>query len=215
MVGDHRTEMILANGRVRTLEKAAGVDEAVVISGGRIVAVGTTDEIRATLPGAKTLDLDGGTVLPGITDSHMHFKRASGFLALYIDFESAEPTSIEDITREVGSRVLVEPPGKWIQGDGLEPGRLVEERFPTRQELDRVAANNPVVLRSVGRHVVAANSLALERAGIDATTADPPGGRIERDANGEPTGVLHEEAKLRLDANRADSAIPPDSTRTG
>ena len=152
-------------------------------------------------------------MLPGFTDSHMHFKRASAFLSLYIDFDSVEPATVADVTREVGSRVSVEPPGTWIQGDGLEPGRLEEKRFPTRGELDRVAADNPVVLRSVGRHVVAANSLALERAGIDATTPDPPGGRIERDEQGQPTGVLHEEAKLRLDANRSDSAIPPDSNK--
>ena len=213
MIPEHAPSVVLVNGRVRTLELASDPLEAIAIGGGRIVAVGSTDEVRAALPGATTLDLDGSTVLPGFTDSHMHFKRASAFLSLYIDFDSVEPATIADVTREVGSRVSVEPPGTWIQGDGLEPGRLEEKRFPTRGELDRVAADNPVVLRSVGRHVVAANSLALERAGIDATTPDPPGGRIERDEQGQPTGVLHEEAKLRLDANRSDSAIPPNSNK--
>lgn len=174
MTPEHAPSVVLVNGRVHTLESSSDPLEAIAISGGRIVALGSTDEVHAALPGASTLDLNGRTVLPGFTDSHTHFKRASAFLSLYIDFESALPASIADATREVGSRVSVEPPGSWIQGDGLEPGRLEEKRFPTRGELDRVAADNPVVLRSVGRHVVAANSLALERAGIDATTPDPP-----------------------------------------
>lgn len=205
--------LIFNNCVVRPLESAGESHEAIAIEGDRIALVGSLAEAQSALPGAELVDLEGGVVLPGFTDSHTHFKRASGFLSLHIDFDQVEPRNIADVAAAVASRVAVEPAGKWIQGDGLEPTRLDEERFPTRQELDRVSADNPVVLRSVGRHVVAANSLALNIAGIDAATDDPPGGRIERDDAGDPTGVLHEEAKLRLDANRADTVIPPDSPK--
>lgn len=204
---------ILVNGIVRTLEPGAPTAEAVAIDGDRIAFVGSSEDAREALPGADLIDVDGATVLPAFTDSHTHFKRASAFLSLYIDFDAVAPTSVADVVGAVGARAQVEPSGTWVQGDGLDPTRLAEVRFPTRHELDAATREHPVVLRSVGRHVVAANSLALERAGIDETTPDPPGGRIERDDTGMPTGVLHEEAKLRLDANRADTVIPPDSPK--
>ena len=209
------SRFILVNGHARVLAPTGGssVAETVGVDGERIAFVGTLSDARSALPGADEIDIDGGTVLAGITDSHTHFKRASTFLAMYIDFDAVAPTSIEDVQRAVAERVTTEPPGKWIQGDGLDPTRLAEQRFPTRAELDHVAPSQPVVLRSVGRHVVAANSAALLSAGIDQTVPDPPGGRIERDDRGEPTGVLHEEAKLRLDANRADTVIPPENEK--
>jgi predicted amidohydrolase YtcJ len=203
----------LGNGRVRTLEPGGRLEAAVVVTGDRIAFVGDVATAKAKYQGAEFVDLDGGVVIPGITDSHTHFKRASGVLSLHIDFDAVGPRRIRDITSAIAARVAVDPPGKWIQGDSLDPTHLSEKRFPTRDELDVVAPANPVVLRSVGRHVVAANSLALEAAGIDSETPDPPGGRIERDDAGQPTGVLHEEAKLRLDANRVDTVVPPDSTK--
>ncbi|NND02030.1 MAG: amidohydrolase [Acidimicrobiia bacterium] len=198
---------------MRTLEAGDPVMEAIAITGDKVSFVGEQDEALAAFPDAEIVDIDGGVVIPGITDSHTHFKRASGVLSLHIDFDAVEPRNIGDVTDAIADRVAIDPPGKWVQGDSLEPTRLAEKRFPTRQELDAVSTANPVVLRSVGRHVVAANSLALEAAGIDAATPDPVGGRIEHDEAGEPTGVLHEEAKLRLDANRADTVVPPDSTK--
>ena len=208
-----RRSTLFVGGRVRSLERPGGADEAIAVEDDKILFVGSDDNARSIMPGAQIVDLDGATVLPAFTDSHTHFKRASAFLSLHIDFESVEPRNIADVTRAVGARASVEPAGQWIQGDGLEPTRIEELRFPTRQDLDRVSADNPVVLRSVGRHVVAANSLALHHAGIDHSTPDPNGGRIERDDAGDPTGVLHEEAKLQLDANRADTVIPPDSPK--
>lgn len=204
-------QTVFTNGRIRPLD--AQLHEAVAIQGNRITHVGTSEEVRAAVPGAQIVDLDGGTVLPAFTDSHTHFKRASAFLAMYIDFGEPGVSSVADVAAEVSRRAAVEPSGAWIQGDGLDPTRLAEKRFPTRHELDSSSPDHPVVLRSVGRHVVAANSLALQAAGIHAETPDPQGGRIERDVDGEPTGVLHEEAKLRLDANRSDTVIPPESTK--
>jgi len=205
--------VVFANCVVRPLESAGESHEAIAVDGETIAFVGSLEDATSAVPGAEIVDLDGATVLPGFTDSHTHFKRASGFLSLHIDFDQVEPHNIASVIAAVRARAEVEPAGKWIQGDGLEPTRLEEQRFPNRQELDQASAGHPVVLRSVGRHVVAANSMALAMAGIDAATPDPAGGRIERDVDGEPTGVLHEEAKLRLDANRADTVIPPDSPK--
>ena len=204
-------QIVLHDGRVHTLD--GRTHGAIGLDRGRIAAIGTTEEVRAALPGADVVYLDGASVLPGITDSHTHFKRASAFLAMYIDFGSVEPASVADVCSAVAERAAVQPSGSWIQGDGLAPSELVEQRFPLRQELDAVSADHPVVLRSVGRHVVAANSRALEAAGIDAATQDPAGGRIERDDAGRPTGVLQEEAKLRLDANRSDTVIPAETEK--
>ena len=201
-----RVRLLGTSGPTRTTEAVGGI-------GSTIVAVGPLAEVRESVSGADEIDMDGGTLLPAFTDSHTHFKRASTFLALYIDFSALAPTSIGDVQSAVTEKITVQAPGAWVQGDGLEPGRLREGRFPTRHELDAVAPGQPVVLRSVGRHVVAANSAALAAAGIDAATPDPPGGRIDRDDLGEPTGVLHEEAKLRLDANRADTVIPPETEK--
>ncbi len=90
----------------------------------------------------------------------------------------------------------------------LTAAPLAEGRLPNRVELDRVAAGHPVVLRGIGKHVVAANSAALAAAGIDRRTPDPPGGRIERDTDGQPTGILHERAKLRLDTSHPETVVP-------
>jgi predicted amidohydrolase YtcJ len=95
-----------------------------------------------------------------------------------------------------------------VRGDALDPRKLVEKRYPTRWELDSVAPDHAVVLLGVGNHAIAANSLALARAGIDRSTEDPPGGKVDRDADGEPTGVLRELGKLRLDPNRPDCVLP-------
>lgn len=201
-------DLILIGGRVRAL--GSGPDgEAVAVRGGRIAAVGGRDDILSLRgPRSEVVDVAGGTVLPAFTDSHTHFKRASLVLAMFLDFDEVAPASVADVTAAVARRHAELPPGAWLQGDSLNSVGLAEDRFPDRHELDAAAPGRPVVLRGVGRHVVAANSLALRAAGIDRHTPDPSGGRIDRDHDGEPTGVLHEQAQLGLDANRADTVVP-------
>lgn len=202
-------DTIFVNCRVHTLVDSVPA-EAVAIRGSRIIAVGArADVLSLRRRHTEMIDGHGGALLPAFTDSHTHFKRASLVLEYFIDFESVRPRSLADVLAAVASRTATVPEGSWVQGDSLNNLSLVERRFPDRHELDGVAPTHPVVLRGVGRHVVAANSLALEMAGIDRYTEDPSGGRIERDASGEPTGVLHEQAQLRLDASREDSVIPP------
>ena len=162
-------------------------------------------------PATTIIDLAGRAALPAFVDSHTHFHRAAIVRRLYLDFEVLAPRSIDDVVRHVGRRAAELPPGAWIQGDSLTAARLAEGRLPNRRELDRAAPGHPVVLRGIGKHVVVANSRALAAAGIDRATLDPPGGRIEHDKNGEPTGILHERAKLRLDQSAPDTVVPSPS----
>ena len=205
-------DLIIRNALVRTMvgEQTA---QAVAIAGGTIQAVGDDAELLATAgPATEVVDAGGGTLLPSAIDSHTHFHRASVARSLFLDFDDLQTSSVAEVIEAVAARAAALPEGSWIQGDNLRDNRLIERRWPVRQELDRVAPNHPVALRSLGKHLVAANSLALRLAGIDRETADPQGGRIDRDAQGEPTGVLHETAKLRLDSARPDTIVPPVST---
>ena len=182
---------------------------ALAIVDGAVVAVGSLAEARSAAPDARVVDLGGATVLPAFIDSHTHFHRAAILRHLFLDFEALAPGSVADVVAAVRERAAALPRGAWIQGDSITAARLAEGRLPTRHELDAAAPDQPVLIRGIGKHVIAANSAALAAAGITRDTADPPGGRIERDADGEPTGILHERAKLRLDTSAADTVVPP------
>jgi hypothetical protein len=206
---DPGSGLALVNGRVHA--SAAGpAAEAILIRGPYVAALGSTAGIRAAAPpGTTVLDLAGRAVLPAITDSHTHYHRAAQLQRHFLDFTALAPGSVAAVLAAVRQRAAGQPDELWIQGDNLSADALAERRLPTRQELDQAGRGHPVVLRTVGKHGIAASSAALAAAGISRDTPDPPGGRIERDGQGEPTGVLHERAKLRLDATRADTVIPP------
>lgn len=202
-------DLVVRGAVVRSLDPEGSVHSAVAIADGRVVAVGSDEDVGA-LVGRRTVVLEarGRTVIPAFTDSHTHFKRATVVRAYYIDFRDVAPRCVADVLAAVRTRAATLAPGAWVQGDGLNHLDLAEQRFPVRQELDDAAEGRPVVLRSVGRHVACANSAALALAGIDRATESPSGGRIDRASDGEPTGVLHEQGKLRLDMTRSDTVIP-------
>lgn len=202
-------DLIVADAVVHTMDPSAPRAEAIAFVDGRVAEVGDDAAVRKWRgPATTVIDGRGRVVLPGLTDSHTHFHRASMLESEYLDFAALEPATLDDVLGAVRARAATVPDGGWVQGDSLDHLRLAERRFPTRHELDGACAHLPVVVRGIGRHVVAANSRALEIAGIDRGTPDPAGGRLERDADGEPTGVLHERGKLRLDATRADTVVP-------
>ncbi|HEY7132783.1 MAG TPA: amidohydrolase [Candidatus Limnocylindrales bacterium] len=203
-------DVVLRRGRVHGRVEAQPTGTAIAVGGGSILAVGGDAEIDALVgPATDVWELDGASVLPGFIDSHTHFHRAAIVRRLHLDFETLAPASVQEILEHVRARARSSSPDAWIQGDSLSLSRLAEGRLPVREELDAAAGGRRVVLRGIGKHVVAASSAALAAAGIDASTPDPPGGRIERDAAGTPTGILHERAKLRLDASHPDTIIPP------
>lgn len=202
-------DTIIQNAVVHTMDQSAPRAEAVAFSGGLVVAAGDHADVREWHGGrTNVIDAGGRAVLPGLTDSHTHFHRASMMEAEYLNFAELEPQGLTDVLEAVRVRAETMPGGSWVQGDSLDALKLTERRFPTRHELDAACRRLPVVVRGIGRHVVAANSLALTLAGIDRNTPDPAGGRIERDEHGDPVGILHERGKLLLDATRADTVVP-------
>lgn len=202
-------DTILRDARLYSAGDVALPGDALGIRDGAIVALGSWAELRETVgPTTRVLDVEGATVTPAFIDSHTHFHRGAVLRHSFLDFERLTPRGVDDIVELVRGRAATVGLGAWIQGDSLSASRLSDGRFPDRYELDRAAPDHPVVLRGIGKHVVAANSRALAAAGIDRDTPDPTGGRLERDADGEPTGILHETAKLRLDQSRTDSVVP-------
>ncbi len=185
-----RADCLLVNGRFYTMDQAAPQASALAIYGGRIVAVGGTDDLRAAFESAEVLDLGGRYAIPGLTDAHVHFR---SYALNFKKVDLFDTTSMDEALRRVAARVAETPPGQWIRGHGwlqdLWPGRA----FPTAADLDRVAPHNPVFLTHKSGHAAWVNSRALEMAGIDASTADPLGGQFLRDASGAPTGVLLED----------------------
>ena len=139
--------------------------------------------------GTEKIDLDGRLVVPGFIDTHIHFYEwALNRQGVRLD----DLTCLEDLLERVRQAAVDRPPGQWIMGQGWNETDWREPRMPTREALDRAAPNHPVLLWRCDLHLAAANSAALKLAGIDAGTPDPPEGRIERDAAGEPTGILRE-----------------------
>jgi predicted amidohydrolase YtcJ len=199
-------DLILANGKIITVDSASTVAQAIAIAGDRILAVGS-DATMAALsgPATRVVDLKGKAVIPGITDGHAHMDRE----ALRNVFPAlGRVRSIRDIQDRIAELASAKQPGEWIVtmpiGDPPYyfdlPEILAEKRWPTRQELDAAAPDNPVFIRSIWGYwrgtfplVSCANTEALRRAGITRDTVSPVDTvRIEKDANGDPTGVFVE-----------------------
>jgi len=186
-------DLVLINGRVLTVDATDSVAQAVAIAGGRIAAVGTTDQIRARVgPRTEVVDLHGRAVTPGLIDTHVHFSEASQLFS--VDLTDVSITKMDDILQRVAARVATAKPGEWVSGSGWDEGKLTERRYVTAADLDKVAPNNPVWLEHTTGHYGVGNSYALKMAEVRAETRDPPAGTIDRDAQGRPTGVLKESA---------------------
>ena len=201
--------LILYNARVLTVAPIDNIQQAIAIRGELIQAVGSDEEVRPLAgPMTTSVDLEGRTVIPGIIDIHAHMDR-EGLKRIVPSLEGA--TSIDQILAIVKQLVAKKQPGEWVVtmpvGDPPNyadvPESLQEGRYPNRWELDRVSPNNPVYLRgiwtpwNVPPSVAVANSLALQLAGIDRDTPSPDTSvTIDRDAGGEPTGILIDSARF-------------------
>ena len=180
-------DVVIINAKVVTLDSQDRIAGAIALKGGRIVAVGSTEEIRKHATAAtKTIDAGGKTILPGLYDSHVHPLGASSS-------EAGHPIpafrSLGDVTAYLKERTRAQPKGTWIVVRFAFPTRLDESRFPTRAELDAVAPDHMVLHQGGPAGVV--NSLALRHSGITRETPDPPAGTIVKDPKtGEPTGML-------------------------
>jgi predicted amidohydrolase YtcJ len=195
-------DLVLINGKVLTMDERSSVVEALAVLDGKILATGSNASVKSII-GARTrvLDLAGKTVVPGLIETHAHFKAAG--LSEYVVIMNRAKTVVEalDAIKAFAAR---KKPGEWIVGSGWHPpSQLAEKRYLTKQEIDGVVPNNPVYLRTVG-HFSMANGLALQKAGVDKNTPDPSGGSFEKDASGELTGLLVETA-----IERVEKAVPP------
>jgi hypothetical protein len=187
------------HGRIYTNDPSSPWAEALAVADGKITCVGKMAHVLLDCGGsderAETVHLEEHFVMPGFNDAHMHLGSA-GADALAVELRGV--TSVEEMQKRVAEAVAHHKEGEWITGSGWDHTLWPEKRFPNRQELDAVAPKNPVILTHISGHVAVANSLALKHAEIDKDTPNPPGGEIEHDGLGEPTGMLKEGAAMNL-----------------
>lgn len=202
---NHAADRILVNGNIITVDASDTIAEAVAIRDGKILAVGTNEEIAA-LAGSETerIDLNGWTATPGLLDAHCHFLLGGVGLLYVLDLSYPNVESVDDVVTKVQEHVDTLQPGAWMEGRGWDEGKFRELRYVVASDLDPVSPDNPVWLVHTMGHYGVANSVALELAGIDENAPDPPGGTIDRDPDGKPTGVLKESAQALVG-----SLIPP------
>lgn len=187
-------DLILTGGHVLTGYRTPNDATAVAIHQGRIACVGTDSEaLQWRSPGADVIDLNGRSLAPAFNDAHCHVMSV-GFGAREVDARTPPNQNVQDIVDRIAERARTTDAGLWIIARGYDQARLADQRHPTRDDLDPVSPDNPVLIVRACGHVSVANSKALLAAGIDASTPDPEGGTIDRDSSGRPTGVLREEA---------------------
>jgi hypothetical protein len=199
------------HGRIYTNNPKHPLADAMAVRDGKILCIGTLSEILLDCGGAESHDivqLKGRFVMPGFNDAHAHLGGA-GRDKLTLALNNA--TSVEEVLKLVKAAAEIHKPGEWILGSGWDQSRWPEQKYPTRLELDQAAPNNPVYLDHISGHIAVANSLALKHGEISSDTPDPAGGEIGRFADGEPNGLLKENATTMVSQRIPD---PPDAERT-
>src|SRR6266550_6082564 len=190
-------DLILIHGHILTLDGTDSLAQAMAIRQGVIVKVGTDAEVlefAGSAPGMRVIDLHGHTATPGLIDTHAHI--AEGGVEELYGVKLSDATSVAEIVARVKAKIALVKPGEWVTGSGWDEGKLAERRYVTAADLDAVAPNNPVWLVHTTGHYGVANSFALKLAHITGATADPTAGTIDRDAHGNPTGVLKEDSAM-------------------
>ena len=192
-------DLVLTNGRIVTVDDAMPQAQALASRGGRIVALGTSDEIKRYLgPSTQVIDLGGKLAIPGFIESHGHF---TGVGEMKMELDLTKARSWDDIVAMVGEAAKKAKAGEWIYGRGWHQEKWTSrpepnvEGFPTHASLDKVSPNNPVVLEHASGHASFVNAKAMELSGIGRSTRSPAGGDVLRDASGDATGLLRETAQ--------------------
>lgn len=200
-------DVVVENARIVTMDGRDTVAGAMALEGERILYVGNVDQARKCAAGdVKFVDVGGRTVLPGLIDVHTHAQEWAKSLAKGdIDLNYPNVKSITEAMQLVRTKATTLPSGAWIVGFGWDDAKFAEKRYITHQDLDAVTGAHPAYLVHVSGHLGVANTAALKAAGITRDSADPVGGVIEKDATGEPTGVVKDTA-MPLVARH----LPPD-----
>jgi len=187
-----QADLILHNGNVITIDPRNPRAEAIAIAGDRILAIGSNPEIEGLASsGTKKIDVGGKTVVPGFIDAHTHPAYSGRRHLRFVDCDLRSVAAIQAAIRERASQT---PEGDWVVGFKYDDTKTAERRFLTREDLDAAAPSHPVFIEHRGGHTAYVNSLALERAGIPESAADPSGGAFGRDASNRLTGRLMERA---------------------
>ncbi len=191
--------VVYLHGRIYTNDKAQPWADAMAIRDGKIRCVGKLDyvllECGGNDPSAETIQLKGKFAMPGFNDAHVHLG-AAGAAMLSVQLNGV--ATIEELQKRIADAVAHHKEGEWITGSGWDHTLWPDKKFPNKQQLDAVAPRNPVFLVHVSGHVAVANTLALQHGEIKKDTPNPPGGMIERDADGQATGMLEEDSAMSL-----------------
>ena len=191
-------DLVLVNGKVWTGNQRQPEAEALAVIGNRIVAVGSTQEIRRWIgTGTRSIELHGKRVVPGFNDAHVHMLDGGMGLASVQLRDAPTPAVFGE---RIGAFAASLPKGRWVLNGNWDHENWTPANLPTRQLIDAVTPDNPVFVNRLDGHMVLVNSLALKLAGITRDTPDPPGGTIVRDADGEPTGMLKDAAMNAVSA---------------
>lgn len=175
--------------------------EAIAVRGDRVLKVGTRDDVmKSKGPDTKVVDLGGHFVMPGFNDAHMHLASA-GFEKMNVNLVGVK--TLDEFRERIRARAEKAAPGEWIVGEGWDETLWPVKVVPTRWDLDEVTSGHPAYMDRVDGHIAVANTRALQLASVTVASRDPEGGKIDRDENGTPNGILRETAR---DAVRA--AIP-------
>jgi predicted amidohydrolase YtcJ len=199
-----RVDLIAIHGKIWTEDPQQPEAEAIAVRDHRIVAVGASDEIRKLAgKGTKMLDLAGRRVVPGFNDAHVHFFWGGQSLA---GVHLSDAASKEEFRRRIAEFARTRPAGEWIVNGNWDEEKWSPPELPTHQLIDDATPNNPVWVNRSDGHMMLANALAMQLAGITRETKDVPGGEIVRDKDGNPTGIFKDAAK-----DLVERVIPPPS----
>ena len=204
-----KADLIVVNGTVYTVDDAHPRASAFAVRNGRIVFVGSDREARMLAGSAtRVIDARGNAVIPGMVDAHAHLLGLGTSLR---NVKLAGSKTYDEVIARVVERTKSAKPGEWIIGRGWDQNLWPDKKFPTHEALSRAVPNNPVVLTRIDGHALVANAMALRAAGVSASTRDPDGGRIERNADGSPAGVFVDNAQSLI--SRAIPAATQAQTR--
>ena len=201
---DEPADAIYFGGPIVTMIRDDDRVEALAVRDGTIIATGDKESVLSLQgPNTRMLDLQGRALLPGFIDAHSHVVQSTlKFAVVNLDpHPIGDVRTIADIQRKLSERIAeTNPePGKWVFGWGYDDTGVAEQRHPTREDLDAVSTDHPILLMHISSHLMAANSKALELAGITADTPDPKGGKVQRmPGSRQPNGVLEETAMAAM-----------------
>lgn len=185
-------DLVVINANVRTMDKTNPKAQAIAVKGRKIFFVGSNDEVKKFIASnTKTIDANGKLVIPGFNDSHVHFMDGGAGLSS-VDLRDAKTP--EEFVKRIAEFAKKIPKGRWILNGNWDHENWTPANLPTAAMIDAVTPDNPVFINRLDGHMALANSLALKLANVTKETKEVMGGVIVRDANGNPTGVLKDEA---------------------